>query len=372
MKYLDDFRNPDAARVLLEQIRQTVTRPWTIMEVCGGQTHAIVRNALDQLLPDAIELVHGPGCPVCVTPLAMIDRALAIAACPGVIMTTFGDMLRVPGSHGNLATVRGAGNDVRVLYSPLEATTIARQHPDREVVFFGVGFETTAPATALAVWQAERAHLTNFSLLASHVLIPAAMSMLLAGGEHRIDAFLAAGHVCAVSGLEPYFAIAEKHRVPIVVTGFEPGDLLTGILAAVTQLEAGRAEVENCYRRVVRDEGNRRARALVQEVFETTDRSWRGLGPIPKSGLKLRERYRRFDAECKFTDINIESIESPACLSGRILQGLIKPTDCPAFGTGCSPSHPLGATMVSSEGACAAYFRYSQHSLTPVSNGPGR
>ena len=359
MKYLDEFRDPMTARVLLDRIRHATTRPWTIMEVCGGQTHAIVRNALDQLLPEAIELVHGPGCPVCVTPLELIDRAIALASRPDIILASFGDMLRVPGSHSDLAAVRSAGGDVRVLYSPLEAVSLARDNPDQEVVFFGVGFETTAPATALAVWQAQREGLSNFFLLASHVLIPAAMLALLAADQHRIDAFLAAGHVCAVSGTEPYQALASQYGVPIVVTGFEPGDILTGLLAAITQLEAGEARVENCYRRAVQEDGNRRARALVAKVFKVVDQSWRGLGVIPASGLRLRDEFAPFDAERRYNLSRIEVSESPHCISGQVLKGVVKPVDCPAFGTACTPSTPLGATMVSSEGACAAYFRYA-------------
>ena len=366
MKYLDEFRDPETARVLLERIRRRVSRPWTIMEVCGGQTHSIVRNALDQLLPPEIELVHGPGCPVCVTSLELIDKAIALASRPEVIMTSFGDMLRVPGSRSDLAAVRSAGGDIRVLYSPLEAVSIARQNPESEVVFFGIGFETTTPATAMSVWQAHREGLTNFSLLSSHVLVPPAMTALLSTEAHRIQAFLAAGHVCSISGAEPYHAIAERFHVPIVITGFEPTDILSGILSAVTQLEGGEARVENQYRRVVRDEGNHRAIALVSELFETVDRSWRGMGLIPASGLRLREEYAPYDAERRFTLAPLEVSEPSICISGRILKGLAKPTECPAFATTCSPITPIGATMVSSEGACAAYFRYRQ--VNPAAN----
>lgn len=363
MKYLDDFRDPRTADRLLAQIGQTVSRPWKIMEVCGGQTHAIVRNALDRLLPDSIQLVHGPGCPVCVTPTVMIDTAIALAARPGVILTSFGDMFRVPGSRCSLLDARAAGSDIRVLYSPLEAVAMARANPDREIVLFGVGFETTAPATALAIRQAHTQGVYNFSVLSAHVVIPSAMVSLLQNQDHRIDAFLAAGHVCAVSGLDPYYAIAEKFRVPIVVTGFEPVDILSGVLAAIRQLETAACSVENCYRRAVRDDGNGRARELVQQIFEPVDRLWRGLGVIPASGLKIRAAYRDFDAQVKFAVESNEAADTSTCLCGQILQGTLRPTDCPSFGADCTPSHPMGATMVSSEGACAAYFRYARHSL---------
>jgi len=358
MKYLEEFRDPKIARQMLSEIRRTVTRPWVMMEICGGQTHSIIRNGIDQLLPESVTLVHGPGCPVCVTPLELIDRALAIAALPGVIFTSFGDMLRVPGSRTDLFGVKSAGGDVRIVYSPLDALQIARTHPDREVVFFGVGFETTAPATAMAVHQAHREGLKNFFLLAAHVLVPPAMSALLESPTNRVQAYLAAGHVCTVMGWKAYEAVRAKYGVPIVVTGFEPVDLLDGVLAAVRQLEEGRAEVENRYARVVQPEGNRMAQELMADVFTVRDRKWRGIGVIPASGLGLSDRYLQYDAERYFGIDRIEVSEPVECKSGLVLQGILKPTECPAFGTRCTPETPLGATMVSSEGACAAYHRY--------------
>ena len=358
MKYLDEFRNPEIAKHILHRIKNTVTRPWVIMEICGGQTHSILKHGLDQLLPKEIELVHGPGCPVCVTPLEMIDQALAIARQPNVIFTSFGDMLRVPGTHHDLFKVKSEGADVRMVYSPLEALKLARENPDKEVVFFAVGFETTAPGNAMAVHQAAKEGLTNFSELVSHVLVPPAMEALLSSPANRVQAYLAAGHVCAVMGWNEYIPISKKYKVPIVPTGFEPVDILQGVLFAVQQLEDGRYDIENQYTRVVKAEGNIPAQKIIYDVFEITDRKWRGIGIIPGSGYKLSEKYRAYDASLKFKVGHIESQESSVCISGIILQGLKKPPQCPAFGKECTPEHPLGATMVSSEGACAAYYRY--------------
>lgn len=360
MKYLDEFRDPEVAARLFEEIRRVTTRPWALMEVCGGQTHSIIRNGIDQLLPPQIELIHGPGCPVCVTPLEIIDKALAIAARPEVTFCSFGDMLRVPGSDHDLFQVKSMGGDVRIVYSPLDAVRLAQQRPDREVVFFGIGFETTAPANAMAVVQAERLGLNNFSMLVSHVLVPPAISAIMESPRNRVQAFLAAGHVCSVMGTWQYGPLVERYGVPIVVTGFEPLDILEGIRRAVTQLEAGRAELENAYPRAVRPEGNQPAQAVLEQVFEVTDRTWRGIGMIPRSGWRLRERYRRFDAEARFEVGHINTAESPLCRSGEVLQGLLKPNQCPAFGKQCTPRTPLGATMVSSEGACAAYYQYGR------------
>ena len=345
-------------RELLEQIRRTVSRPWVIMEICGGQTHSILKNGIDQMLPKEIELVHGPGCPVCVTPLELIDQAIAIAKKENVIFTSFGDMLRVPGSHSDLFQARSEGADVRMVYSPLEALNLARQHPDKEVVFFAVGFETTAPGNAMAVFQAHKEGLKNFSELVSHVLVPPAMEALLQSPQNRVNAYLAAGHVCAVMGWWEYELIAEKYKVPIVPTGFEPVDILKGILAAVRQLEKGEHFVENRYGRAVTREGNKAAQDIVNRVFEVTDRKWRGIGTIPKSGLKLRKEFQDYDAALKFSVGDLQTEEPAICISGLILQGLKKPNECPAFGKQCTPRTPLGATMVSSEGACAAYYRY--------------
>jgi hydrogenase expression/formation protein HypD len=355
---VDEYRDGAAARTLAEAIRRKVTRPWTLMEVCGGQTHSIVRYGLDELLPPEVSLIHGPGCPVCVTPVALIDQALAIAARPEVTFCSFGDMLRVPGSAEDLFAVKSRGADVRVVYSPLDALALARELTHREVVFFAVGFETTAPANALAVAQAAKEGLANFSVLVSHVRVPPALEAILASPQRRVDAFLAAGHVCAIMGTEEYIPLAAKHRVPIVVTAFEPVDLLQGILMAVSQLEEGRAEVENQYARLVQGGGNRPAQALIQEVFQVVDRTWRGIGGIPGSGFGLRPEFARFDSARRFGVGDVGGAESPDCRSGLVLQGLLKPRDCPAFGQACTPDHPLGATMVSSEGACAAYFRY--------------
>jgi hydrogenase expression/formation protein HypD len=358
LKYLDEYRDPAAARQLAREIARITTRPWTIMEVCGGQTHAIVKFGIDDLLPKSITLIHGPGCPVCVTPLEMIEHALELAARPGVIFCSFGDMLRVPGTKSDLLCVKAAGGDVRVVYSPLDAVKIAEENPAREVIFFAVGFETTAPATALSVHQAAQKGLKNFSLLVSHVLVPPALEALLSSTQCKVQAFLAAGHVCTVMGYAEYEPIAAKYHVPIVVTGFEPLDLLQGVLMCVHQLEDSRAEVENQYVRAVRQEGNLSAQDLIRQVFKVVPRKWRGLGEIPGSGLGLSERYSAFDAEKKFGGSGQVVPEPAECLSGLVLQGLLKPHECPAFGNRCTPEHPLGATMVSSEGACAAYYRY--------------
>jgi hydrogenase expression/formation protein HypD len=360
MKYLTEFRNGEIAQRMAREIAQGTTRPWKIMEVCGGQTHSIIRNGIDQMLPAGIEMVHGPGCPVCVTPLELIDKALAIAAQPGVIFCSFGDMLRVPGTDADLFQVKSAGGDVRVVYSPLDAVELATKNPDKQVVFFGVGFETTAPANAMSVHVAKRRGLKNFSLLVSHVLVPPAIDAIMSSPGNKVQAFLAAGHVCSVMGYWEYPPLAEKHGIPIVVTGFEPLDLFDGIRRAVVQLEAGRHEVENAYARVVTFEGNRAAQKLLAEVFEVTDRAWRGIGVIPKSGWRLNDAYRRFDAEERFQISGIHTEESPLCHAGDVLRGAIKPAECPAFGKECTPRHPLGATMVSSEGACAAYFNYGR------------
>jgi len=359
VKYLSEYRDPRAVRALSRAIAERTTRSWRVMEVCGGQTHTIVKHALDQLLPAQIELIHGPGCPVCVTPIEMIDKAVAAASRPGVVVCSFGDMLRVPGSRGDLLGARAAGGDVRMVYSPLDALALARRHPSRQVVFFAVGFETTAPANGMAVWQAARQGIENFSLLVSHVTVPAALAFLLSQPDHRIDAILAAGHVCTVMGLEEYYPLAARYERPIIATGFEALDILQGVLMAVEQLESGRREVENQYRRAVRPEGNPQARALVREVFEPTDRYWRGIGLIPGSGLRLRPAYARFDAEARLAFPGDSPREDETCLSGLVLQGKIKPPQCPAFGNPCTPERPLGAPMVSAEGACAAYFRYA-------------
>ena len=358
MKYLDEYRDGERAQQFAREIRRLTTRPWNIMEVCGGQTHAIVKFGIDELLPQKITLIHGPGCPVCVTPLEMIDKALEIAARPDVIFTSFGDMLRVPGSTTDLLSVKAKGGDVRIVYSPLDAVKLAQQNPAKEVVFFGVGFETTAPATAMAVYQAAQKGVKNFSMLISHVLVPPAMKALLSSPNCKVQGFLAAGHVCTVMGFEEYPPIAAKYHVPIVVTGFEPLDILQGVLMVVRQLESGRAEVENQYTRAVRREGNPPAQELIRKVFKVVPRKWRGVGEIPQSGLGLNDAHTAFDAEKKFGLANHRVEEPTECLSGLVLQGQIKPTECPAFGTRCTPEHPLGATMVSSEGACAAYYRY--------------
>jgi hydrogenase expression/formation protein HypD len=360
MKYIDEYRNASSAEKLLKEIHSAVTRPWTIMEICGGQTHTIVKSGIDDLLPSNLTLVHGPGCPVCVTPLELIDKAVAIASRTDVIFTSFGDMLRVPGSEKDLLTVKAAGGDVRIVYSPLDALKLAQQNPEKKIVFFAVGFETTAPANAMSVWQAKQIGLKNFSILCSHVLVPPAMEAILSSSENRVQGFLAAGHVCTVMGYEEYIPLAKKYLVPIVITGFEPIDILQGILMTVEQLEEGRAEVENQYARAVRREGNRSAQELIKKVFETTDRSWRGIGVIPKSGYQLRDDLASFDAENVFDVAAIRTQESPLCIAGQVMQGLKKPHECSAFGTQCTPEHPLGAPMVSSEGACAAYYHYGK------------
>lgn len=358
MKYLDEYSDPALARRLLDEIARITTRSWALMEVCGGQTHSIIRHGLDQLLPDGVELLHGPGCPVCVTPLATIDRALAIAARPGVTFCSFGDMLRVPGSNGDLFGVRSRGGDVRVVYSPLDAVRIAHDEPTRDVVFFAIGFETTAPANALAVRHAQQLGLTNFSLLVSHVLVPPAIEAILTAPVCRVQAFLAAGHVCTVMGYREYEPLAQRFGAPIVVTGFEPVDLLDGIRRAIRQLEAGEATVENAYPRAVTADGNRAARALLDETFEVCDRDWRGIGTIPASGWRLREHLGMFDAEQRHDVGSITTVEPPECRSGEVLRGLITPVECPMFGTVCTPRTPLGATMVSGEGTCAAYYAH--------------
>jgi hydrogenase expression/formation protein HypD len=358
MKFLDEYRDAALARKLAKAIGRAITRPWTLMEVCGGQTHAIVKFGLDALLPPGLELVHGPGCPVCVTPVELIDKALEIAARPEVVFCSFGDMLRVPGTQGDLLSVKARGGDVRIVYSPLDAVKLARENPAREVVFFAVGFETTAPANAMAVAQARNFGLKNFSLLVSHVLVPPAMEAILSSPANRVQGFLAAGHVCTVMGFTEYEPLARRYRVPIVVTGFEPVDILQGVLMCVEQLEAGRAEVENQYTRSVRREGNTTAQQLIREVFRVVPRQWRGVGEIPQSGLGLSAAYAEFDAEQRFGVASARAEESSECISGLILQGVRKPHECAAFGTRCTPEQPLGATMVSSEGACAAYFRY--------------
>ncbi|MFD4535792.1 hydrogenase formation protein HypD [Kitasatospora sp. NPDC058397] len=358
MRYLEEFQNPELAGGLLADIRATVTRPWALMEVCGGQTHSIIRHGIDQLLPPEVELIHGPGCPVCVTPLEVIDKALEIAARPEVIFCSFGDMLRVPGTGRDLFRVRGEGGDVRVVYSPLDALRIAEENPYREVVFFGIGFETTAPPNAMAVHQARKRGIGNFSMLVSHVRVPPAIEAIMNSPQCRVQGFLAAGHVCSVMGIDEYPALAERHRVPIVVTGFEPLDILEGIRRTVRQLERGEHTVDNAYARAVRPEGNPAARAMLEDVFEVTDRAWRGIGIIPDSGWRLSPRYRDHDAEHRFDVARITTVEPAQCRSGEVLQGLLKPHQCEAFGTACTPRTPLGATMVSSEGACAAYYLY--------------
>jgi hydrogenase expression/formation protein HypD len=360
VKYLDEFRDPQLAQKLLDDIRRTVTRPWTMMEVCGGQTHSIIRNGIDQLLPDSIELIHGPGCPVCVTPLEMIDKALAIAAQPNVIFCSFGDMLRVPGSAKDLFRIKSEGGDVRIVYSPLDAVNLARQNPDKEVVFFGIGFETTAPANAMAVFLAKQQGLTNFSMLVSHVLVPPAIEAILQSSTNRVQAFLAAGHVCSVMGYWQYEPLAARYQTPIVVTGFEPLDVLEGIRRTVQQLEDGRYEVENAYSRAVQREGNTTAQKMLADVFVISDQTWRGIGLIPNSGWQFSPAYHAYDATIRFDVGDIHTQESPLCRSGEVLQGLIKPNECGAFGNECTPRNPLGATMVSSEGACAAYYQYGR------------
>ncbi|WP_405595560.1 hydrogenase formation protein HypD [Streptomyces sp. NBC_01410] len=355
MKYLDEYRDPALARQLLDELHRTATAPWQIMEVCGGQTHTLVRQGIDELLPAGIRMVHGPGCPVCVTPLETLDRAMAVAARPGVILTSFGDMLRVPGSSTDLLSLRARGADVRVVYTPMDAVRLAAELPDREVVFLAVGFETTAPANAMAVLHASRLGLANFSMLVSHVLVPPAMTALLESPDCEVQAFLAAGHVCAVMGWTEYEPIADRYRVPIVVTGFEPLDLLEGILMAVQQLERGRHTVENQYVRAVRRSGNTEAQNVLRRVFQVTDRSWRGIGTLPASGLELTEEFAEFDAARRYDVGGLRPEEHPECIAGAILTGAKLPTDCTAYGVRCTPRHPLGAPMVSAEGTCAAF-----------------
>ncbi|MGQ9889393.1 MAG: hydrogenase formation protein HypD [Aggregatilineales bacterium] len=363
MRFIDEYRDSEAARQYAEALAKITTRPWTIMEVCGGQTHAIIKFGVDTLLPPHITLLHGPGCPVCVTPVELIDRAIELAARPDVIFTSFGDMLRVPGSRTDLLSVKAGGGDVRMVYSPLDALKIAQLNPDKQVVFFAVGFETTAPANAMAVYQARHLGVENFSILVSHVLVPPAIEAILSAPDCRVNGFLAAGHVCAVVGFEEYYPLAAKYRVPFVVTGFEPLDILQGVYMVVKQLEEGRAEVENQYSRTVRRAGNGPAQALLRQVFQVTHRKWRGIGEIPHSGLALRPEFAAYDAERRFGLAGPGVEEETECISGLVLQGVKKPHECPAFGTRCTPERPLGATMVSSEGACAAYYRYRRREL---------
>ena len=358
MKYVDEYRDGDAAAKYAAAIAQLTTRPWTIMEICGGQTHAIVKYGIDELLPAGITLVHGPGCPVCVTPIELIDKAVELAARPDVIFCSFGDMLRVPGTRKDLLSVKALGGDVRIVYSPLDALKLAQTNPAKQVVFFAVGFETTAPANAMSVYQAKQQGVANYSILVSHVLVPPAMEAILSSAQNQVQGFLAAGHVCTVMGYAEYEPLAAKYHVPIVVTGFEPLDILQGVYMCIRQLEDGRAEVENQYTRVVQRAGNRSAQQLIAEVFEVSPRKWRGIGEIPNSGWALREKYAAYDAEKRFDIASGPVEESGECISGLIMQGVKKPDQCPAFGTRCTPEHPLGAPMVSSEGACAAYYRY--------------
>jgi hydrogenase expression/formation protein HypD len=360
MRFVDEYRDEASAAKWVEAIRGRLTRPWTLMEICGGQTHTLIRSGIDRLLPGEVSLVHGPGCPVCVTPLELIDKAVALARRPEVTLCSFGDMLRVPGSTTDLLTVKAGGGDVRMVYSPLDAVELARRSPERQVVFFAVGFETTAPANAMAVWQAKQLGVSNFSILCSHVLVPPAMEAILGSPDNRVQGFLAAGHVCAVMGFWQYLPLAERYRIPIVVTGFEPLDLLQGVFLAVTALEEGRHAVENQYSRVVTQEGNRPAQKLLSRVFETCDRPWRGIGVIPASGYRLRAELADFDAEHRFPFSGEVAQEPEVCIAGEILRGRKKPHECPAFGSLCTPDKPLGAPMVSSEGACAAYHQYGR------------
>ena len=371
MKYLDEFGDPELARGLVEDILARATRRWTVMEVCGGQTHSLVRNGIDELLAGSVEFVHGPGCPVCVTPLETIDRALAIASRPEVTLCSFGDMLRVPGSHQDLFQVRAQGGDVRVVYSPLDAVRVAEAEPGREVVFFAVGFETTAPANAMAVVRARELGVENFSMIVSHVLVPPAMNAILSSPRRRVEGFLAAGHVCTVMGTAQYDEIVDDFGVPVVVAGFEALDLLDATRRVVAQLEAGEARLENAYERAVSREGNPRARAVLAEVFALCDRTWRGIGTIPRSGWRLSDAYSGYDAELRFDVGDVRAVESPRCRAGEVLQGLVTPDSCEAFGTTCTPRSPLGATMVSGEGACAAYYRYRSAGTTARSPGRG-
>ena len=362
MKYLSEYRNIDATNRILDNLEKSVTKPWNIMEICGGQTHGLVRNGILELLPDKVRMIHGPGCPVCVTPLHLIDKAIALLE-QGVILCSFGDMIRVPGSKQSLLEAKAKGGDLRILYSPLEAVNIAKNNPDKEVVFFAVGFETTAPANALSVLHAEKEGLKNYSILVSHVLVPPAMEAILDDEYCNIDAFLGAGHVCAIMGFKEYYPLVEKYKLPIIITGFEPLDLVQGIQLAVNQLESGIYKVENQYSRVVKEEGNSSAIQIIQQVFEVGDREWRGIGMIPKSGYKLTKRYLDYDAESKFGIEGIMVSEHPNCMAGEVLKGIKKPVNCPEFGTTCTPANPLGAPMVSSEGACSAYYNFSEHSM---------
>lgn len=368
MKYLDEYRDEKIARGIVAELAKRVTRSWVLMEICGGQTHTLMRYGIDEMLPGGLELVHGPGCPVCVTPLETIDKAIEIASRPDVTLISYGDMLRVPGSRTDLFHIKAGGADVRVVYSPTEALKFARANPGRQVVFFAVGFETTAPANAMAVWQAKREALTNFSMLASHVLVPPAIRALMSSPGSRVQGFIGPGHVCTVMGYREYEDLVREFRVPIVVGGFEPVDLLEAILMLVTQLEEGRAAVENQYVRSVTYEGNRLARKVLAEVFEVCDRKWRGIGGIPESGLRIREEYAAFDADRVFGTDAVTADEPADCISAAVLQGLKKPTDCSAFGTRCTPETPLGAPMVSSEGACAAYYRYRRQAVSAKGN----
>lgn len=364
MRFVDEYRDRDAVLRTADAIAKIATRPWNIMEVCGGQTHAVVRFGLDELLPDAVNLIHGPGCPVCVTPVGVIDQAVGVAGLPEVIFCSFGDMLRVPGSQKDLLQVKSEGGDVRIVYSPIDAVQLARKHPDRQVVFFAIGFETTAPANVAAVLQAERLGLTNFSVLMSHVRVPAALRAILNSPRNVVQAFLAAGHVCTIMGTSEYPAIVDQYHTPIVVTGFEPLDILQGVHRCVMQLEAGEARLENQYRRIVRPEGNPPAKAAIEKVLCLVDREWRGIGEIPQSGWALRPEYERFDAERRFTPPRPAALQNNDCIAGEILQGYKRPCECAAFGRECTPEHPLGAPMVSAEGACAAYYRYRRLSST--------
>ncbi len=363
MKYIDEYRDPKIAQALVQKLAQQVTRPWVLMEICGGQTHTLMRYGIDELIPKQVELVHGPGCPVCVTALEVVDKAIAIASRPDVIFVSYGDMLRVPGSSSDLLRVKAQGGDVRIAYTPMEAVKIARANPDRKVVFFAIGFETTAPANAMTAWQARREGLENFSMLVSHVLVPPAIRALMASPAVRVQGFIAPGHVCTIMGYRDYEELAAQYHVPIVVGGFEPVDLLEAISMLVAQLEEGRAEVENQYVRSVSREGNLPARRMVEQVFETADRKWRGLGNIPMSGWRLRPEFAAFDAEKVFGLSEVEVPEPPECISALVLQGLKKPFECTAFGVRCTPENPLGAPMVSAEGACAAYYRYRRHTV---------
>ncbi|HUA19450.1 MAG TPA: hydrogenase formation protein HypD [Bryobacteraceae bacterium] len=366
MRYLDEYRDPKIAQALVDQIHARVTKPWVLMEICGGQTHTLMRYGIDELIPGQVELVHGPGCPVCVTPIEVVDKAVEIASRPDVIFVSYGDMLRVPGTKSDLFRVKAHGGDVRIAYSPMEAVKIAQKNPDRKVVFFGIGFETTAPANAMAVFKACNLGLTNFSELVSHVLVPPAIRLLLNSHENRVQGFIAPGHVCTVMGYWEYKALVDEFHVPIVVGGFEPVDLLEAILMLVAQLEDGRADVENQYARSVSYHGNEPAQRVVEQVFEVADRKWRGIGTIPMSGLRLRPEFAAYDAEKIFGVSELEAAEPAECISAQVLQGLKKPVDCPAFATRCTPEMPLGAPMVSAEGACAAYYQYRRHATSLV------